>query len=103
MALQNQLFLTRRAELGSRLQIIEHEVAALQQQLQGYEGVKRNYDAQMRFQQQELEGLSELAREGYVPRNQLFEAARDAAQLRSEARRVGEKGGSTCRSGWAPV
>ena len=33
MALQSQLFLTRRAELGSRLQIIEHEAAALQQQL----------------------------------------------------------------------
>ncbi|MGH8329448.1 MAG: biotin/lipoyl-binding protein, partial [Pseudomonas sp.] len=81
MALQSQLFLTRRAELGSRLQIIEHEAAALQQQLRGYEGVKRNYDTQMSFQQQELEGLRELAREGYIPRNKLFEAERNAAQL----------------------
>lgn len=81
MALQSQLFATRRAELTSRLQIIEHETAALQQQLLGYEGVKRNYETQMGFRQQELEGLRVLAREGYVPRNKLLEAERDAAQL----------------------
>ncbi|MDQ3201086.1 MAG: HlyD family type I secretion periplasmic adaptor subunit, partial [Pseudomonadota bacterium] len=93
MALQSQLFLTRRAELGSRLQIIEHEAAALQQQLQGYEGVKRNYDAQMRFQQQELEGLRDLAREGYVPRNKLFESERNAAQLAGQiASGIGDVG-----------
>ncbi len=93
MALQSQLFVTRRAELGSRLKIIEHEMASLQQQLQGYEGVKRNYDAQMQFQQQELEGLRDLAREGYVPRNKLFEAERNAAQLAGQiASGVGDVG-----------
>jgi protease secretion system membrane fusion protein len=93
MALQTQLFLTRRAELGSRVQIIEHEVESLQQQLSGYNGVKRNYDAQMNFQQQELEGLRDLAREGYVPRNKLFEAERNAAQLAGQiASGVGDIG-----------
>ncbi|MBC3951756.1 HlyD family type I secretion periplasmic adaptor subunit [Pseudomonas folii] len=81
MALQTQLFETRRAELASRLKIIEHEVESLQQQLRGYEGVKRNFDAQMQFQQQELEGLRELAREGYVPRSKLYEAERNGALL----------------------
>jgi len=75
------------------LQIIEHEAVALQQQLLGYEGVKRNYDTQMRFQQQELEGLRDLAREGYVPRNKLFEAERNAAQLAGQiASGVGDVG-----------
>lgn len=93
MALQTQLFLTRRAELASRVQIIEHEVESLQQQLSGYNGVKRNYDAQMNFQQQELEGLRDLAREGYVPRNKLFEAERNAAQLAGQiASGVGDIG-----------
>lgn len=93
MALQTQLFLTRRAELASRVQIIEHEVESLQQQLSGYNGVKRNYDAQMSFQQQELEGLRDLAREGYVPRNKLFEAERNAAQLAGQiASGVGDIG-----------
>lgn len=93
MALQSELFQTRRAELGSRVQILEHEVQSLQQQLQGYEGVKRNYDAQMQFQQQELSGLRELAREGYVPRNKLFEAERNAALLAGQiASGVGDIG-----------
>jgi protease secretion system membrane fusion protein len=93
MALQSQLFQTRRAELGSRVQILEHEVQSLQQQLRGYEGVKRNYDAQMQFQQQELVGLRDLAREGYVPRNKLFEAERNAAQLAGQiASGVGDIG-----------
>jgi protease secretion system membrane fusion protein len=93
MALQTQLFLTRRGELASRLQIIEHEEESLQQQLRGYEGVKRNYDAQMQFQQQELEGLRDLARDGYVPRNKLYEAERGAAQLAGQiAAGVGDVG-----------
>ena len=93
MDLQSQLFLTRRAELGSRLQIIEHEVEALQQQLLGYEGLKRNYDSQMNFQQQELKGLRDLASEGYIPRNKLLEAERNAAQLAGQiASGVGDVG-----------
>jgi len=93
MDLQSQLFLTRRAELGSRLQIIEHEAEALQQQLLGYEGLKRNYDSQMNFQQQELKGLRDLASEGYIPRNKLLEAERNAAQLAGQiASGVGDVG-----------
>jgi protease secretion system membrane fusion protein len=93
IALQSQLFVTRRAELTSRLQILDHEAASLDQQLRGYEGVKRNYDTQMQFQQQELEGLRDLAREGYVPRNKLFEAERNAAQLAGQiASGVGDVG-----------
>ena len=98
MALQSQLFATRRAELASRLQIIEHETAALQQQLIGYEGVKRNYETQMRFQQQELEGLRVLAHEGYVPRNKLFEAERNAAQLAGQIASVIGDAGRTRQS-----
>ncbi|WP_407316294.1 HlyD family type I secretion periplasmic adaptor subunit [Pseudomonas sp. nanlin1] len=81
MALQENLFATRRAELNSRLKIVEHEVASLSQQLQAYQSVKRNYDSQMQFQQQEVAGLRELARDGYVPRNKLFEVERNTAQL----------------------
>lgn len=81
MELQGHLFATRRAELASRLQILQHEEAALAEQLAGFKEIKRNHEAQLQYQQQELEGLRELAREGYVPRNRLFEAERNAAQL----------------------
>ena len=47
----------------------------------------------MRFQQQELEGLRGLASEGYIPRNKLFEAERNAAQLAGQiASGVGDVG-----------
>lgn len=81
MALQSNLFSTRRAELASRLKIIEHEEEALLEQLAGYIEIKRNHETQLQYQRQELDGLRELAREGYVPRNRLFEAERNAAQL----------------------
>lgn len=84
MELQGYLFATRRAELASRLQINQHEIASLNEQLAGYEEIKRNHSAQLQFQQQELKGLRELAREGYLPRNRLFEAESNAAQLSAQ-------------------
>lgn len=81
MELQGYLFATRRAELNSRMKINDHEIASFNEQLAGYEEIKRNHAAQFQFQQQELNGLRELAREGYLPRNRLFEAESNAAQL----------------------
>ncbi|MHA6495113.1 HlyD family type I secretion periplasmic adaptor subunit [Pseudomonas borbori] len=81
MELQGHLFATRRAELASRLQILKHEEAALAEQLIGFNEIKRSHETQLRYQRQELEGLRELASEGYVPRNRQFEAERNAAQL----------------------
>jgi len=81
MELQVNLFATRRDELASRLKIIKHEEEALIEQLAGYEEIKRNHQSQLQYQRQELDGLRELAKEGYVPRNRLFEAERNAAQL----------------------
>ncbi|WP_137820002.1 HlyD family type I secretion periplasmic adaptor subunit [Pseudomonas sp. 2FG] len=81
MELQGNLFATRRDELASRLKILQHEEESLAEQLAGFEEIKRNHDAQLKYQRQELEGLRELAQEGYVPRNRLFEAERNAAQL----------------------
>lgn len=84
MQLQTNLFLTRRAELKSQLQILRHEQAALSEQLVGFEEIKRNQDSQLSFQKRELDGLRSLAKDGYVPRNRLFEAERGAAQLSSQ-------------------
>lgn len=81
MELQGYLFVTRRAELASRLQINQHEMTSLAEQLAGYQEIKRNHAVQLQYQQQELKGLRELAQEGYLPRNRLFEAERNAAQL----------------------
>lgn len=81
MQLQGYLFATRREELASRMQISKHEIASLNDQLKGFEEIRRNHAAQLQFQQQSLQGMRELAREGYLPRNRLFEAESSAAQL----------------------
>lgn len=93
MALQQNLFSTRAAELASRQGIVEHEIASLNQQLKAYQQVRGNYDAQLGFQREELQGLRELARDGYVPRAKLFEAERNAAQMSGQlASSIGDIG-----------
>ncbi|MBC9252540.1 secretion protein HlyD [Pseudomonas alcaligenes] len=84
MELQGTLFETRRAELASRQQIMQNQTASLQEQLHAYEQIKNHLDTQLEFQRKELSGLRELAAEGYVPRNRLFEAERNSAQLSAQ-------------------
>lgn len=84
MELQDNLFETRQAELKNRQQILENQAVSLQEQLQAYEQIRRHLETQMDFQRQELSGLRQLAAEGYVPRNRLFEAERNSAQLSAQ-------------------
>jgi protease secretion system membrane fusion protein len=84
MELQGTLFETRRAELTSRQQILGNQAASLQEQLRAYEQIKNHLDTQLDYQRQELAGLRQLAAEGYVPRNRLFEAERNSAQLSAQ-------------------
>lgn len=84
MDLQTNLFETRRAELASRRQILENQSASLLEQLNAYEQIKRHLETQLDYQRQELDGLRQLAAEGYVPRNRLFEAERNASQLSAQ-------------------
>jgi protease secretion system membrane fusion protein len=84
MELQKNLFETRRAELVGRQQIMQNQASSLQQQLTAYTQIKSHLETQLEFQHKELAGLRELAAEGYVPRNRLFEAERNSAQLSAQ-------------------
>lgn len=84
MAQQATMFETRRAELESRLQIMHNASESLQEQLASYKEIKKHLETQLSFQHKELEGLRALAAEGYVPRNRLFEAERNASQLSAQ-------------------
>ncbi|WP_322978961.1 HlyD family type I secretion periplasmic adaptor subunit [Pseudomonas sp. C11] len=84
MDLQTNLVETRRAELASRRQILENQTASLLEQLRAYEQIKRHLETQLDYQRQELDGLRQLAAEGYVPRNRLFEAERNSSQLSAQ-------------------
>jgi protease secretion system membrane fusion protein len=84
MELQNNLFETRSAELKNRQQILENQASSLQEQLRAYEQIRSHLETQLDYQRQELAGLRQLAAEGYVPRNRLFEAERTSAQLSAQ-------------------
>ena len=84
MAQQATMFETRRAELESRLQIMHNASESLQEQLASYKEIKKHLETQLSFQHKELEGLRALAAEGYVPRNRLFEAERNASQISAQ-------------------
>lgn len=84
MDLQANLFATRRAELAGRQQILANQSASLLEQLHAYEQIKRHLETQLDYQHRELDGLRQLASEGYVPRNRLFEAERNASQLSAQ-------------------
>jgi len=81
MALQENLFGTRREELASRLRILGHEIAAHEEQLAGRQRIRNNQQHQLALLDKELKGLRGLAEEGYVPRNRLLESERQYAQL----------------------
>lgn len=78
---QEQLFLTRRSALKGEVEILEENLRGAQQQLRGLEEVQKSRRSQIDFARQELNGVRELAKEGYLPRNRMLNLERDAAQL----------------------
>lgn len=80
---QQRLFQTRRDALQGELAILRENLAGAEQQLEGLEQVQKSRKAQIGYSHRELQGVRELAKEGYLPRNRMFELERDAAQLRA--------------------
>lgn len=79
--LQNQLFSTRRAGLKSELGMFDDQVASLNEQLKGYESLKTSREAQAKWMADELKGIRDLAKDGYVPKNRMFQLERNAADI----------------------
>jgi len=81
MALQKQLFDTRRQTLRSEQSVLQESIAGLEAQAKGLEESKKAKDEQLRLLKEEIRGQRELANEGYLPRNRLLEQERLLAQL----------------------
>ncbi len=73
MALHARLFETRRNELRTRRQMVEHELAALNGDLAGYNEIKRHQQARMAAQEQELVSFRELLGKGFISRSRVHE------------------------------
>ncbi len=83
VASQERLFRTRRDALDGEIAILRENLAGAEQQLTGLEQVQKSRKSQISYINRELAGVRELAKEGYLPRNRLFELERDAAQLQA--------------------
>jgi protease secretion system membrane fusion protein len=68
-----RLFETRRNELRTRRQMVEHELASLQGDLAGYSEIKRHQEARLSAQEKELASYRELLSKGFISRNRLHE------------------------------
>jgi protease secretion system membrane fusion protein len=81
MTLQNQLFMSRQMSLQNELGSIDENIAGLKEQIKSLEESRQSKKAQMGFLQEQLGGMRDLAKEGYVARNRLLDLERTYAQL----------------------
>ncbi|QOY93844.1 HlyD family type I secretion periplasmic adaptor subunit [Massilia sp. UMI-21] len=81
IALQNALLASRQSSLQSELGAIDENIAGLKLQIRGLEETRNSKKEQMVFLKEQLGGMRDLAKEGYVARNRLLDLERTYAQL----------------------
>ncbi len=81
ISVQQQLFHTRRSGIEAELGALKKTLAGLQSYAKGVEESKNSKETQLNLLLEEVKGLRDLAREGYLPRNRLSEQERALAQL----------------------
>ncbi len=81
LAMQRQLFSARRRAIDSELRAMDENIAGAGLQMQGLGAARDSKRQQLALLGEQLVGVRELAREGYVARNRLLELERNHAQL----------------------
>jgi protease secretion system membrane fusion protein len=81
MAVQTHLLRSRQTGLQAELSALKNTLAGLQSSAKGIDAAKRAKEEQSKLLLAELQGLRELAAEGYLPRNRLSEQERLLVQL----------------------
>lgn len=81
VALQEQLFTSRRTALQSELGAYDENIAGLKSQLSGLKESRESKKVQLDILKEQLEGMRDLAKEGYVARNRLLDLERTYAQI----------------------
>ncbi|HSV45160.1 MAG TPA: HlyD family type I secretion periplasmic adaptor subunit [Ramlibacter sp.] len=79
---QTQLFQARRAALQAELSGTGELIQGYEAQISGQNALLEGKKAQAGFQAEQLKNVSELAREGYAPRNQALQLEQAQAELR---------------------
>jgi protease secretion system membrane fusion protein len=81
MAIQEQLFRSRRSALEAEQSAIRESIQGHRAQIQGYTGMLHSRKEQLALLQEELKSIRDLVTEGYVPRNRQMELERSAAEV----------------------
>lgn len=81
MAVQQQLFSSRRFSLQAELSALDESIAGIEAHTEGLKEARAGKLEQQRLLKEQLEGLRDLARDGFIPRNRLLELERTYAQL----------------------
>jgi protease secretion system membrane fusion protein len=81
MGLQSQLLASRQGALQNELGSVDENVAGLKLQIQGLQESRDSKKEQMAILKEQLGGMRDLAKEGYVARNRLLDLERTYAQL----------------------
>ncbi|MGJ7914369.1 HlyD family type I secretion periplasmic adaptor subunit [Massilia sp. LXY-6] len=81
MTLQGQLLSSRRLSLQNELGSVDENIAGLKEQIRGLEESRESKKVQMGYLKEQLDGMRDLAKDGYVARNRLLDLERTYAQL----------------------
>lgn len=81
ISLQNQLFASRQLSIQSDLAALEESIAGLKIQVHSVEESRDSKKLQLQFLKEQLDGVRDLAKEGYVARNRLLDLERTYAQI----------------------
>lgn len=81
IAIQTQLFTSRRLALRHEIGALDENIAGLKMQLRGLEASKSSKNMQLKFLEEQLVNMRDLAHDGFVPRNRVLELERTYTQL----------------------
>ncbi|MFZ6766648.1 HlyD family type I secretion periplasmic adaptor subunit [Undibacterium sp. Di26W] len=81
MLLQQQLFTTRQISIQSELGALDENISGLKSQFKGLEESMVSKKQQLVFLKEQLDGMRDLAKDGYIARNRLLDMERTYAQV----------------------
>ena len=85
ITLQQQLFSARQSAIAAELSALDENIAGLLQQNKGFEQAHVGKNTQLTFLKEQLDNTRNLAKEGYVSRNQQLDLERTYSQLSTSA------------------
>lgn len=83
IAVQQQLFSSRRFALQTEMSALTEGIAGIEAHTAGLQQARTSKQDQLNLLKEQLNGMRELAQEGFVPRNRFLELQRTYAQLSS--------------------